>query len=269
MTYPRMLIVAFVSTGFLLPSIASATPLDPALSIVGSIPGNIQTPEVGDTYSESLYSTVGGVTSGSPVTNVSLTDTGDGYGHTASLSGDSAATDIFYSNYDITTSNSSTDTYELTFGITYDHTSDADAGDLDARAISRLDVGLAAGTTTEYLDLELESESGDDYALTHPTWQDRVDTVYQGTNGALLNAADTTFFTIQLVGVSSLDLEAEYILSGRTFDAGASFDISSNMYIFLESFENLTNPVPEPSSLILLIAGLLGLLCHGHRRRRV
>jgi hypothetical protein len=234
---------------------AVPSPIPSAISVVGSIPGNTQVPEPGANYSETIYSVVGGSTSGSPVSNVSLTDTEDGFGHTSILTGTSTDTALFYSTYDITLSNSSVDTFEVTFGITYSHGSDADAGDFDARAISRLDVGLAGGTTTEYLDLELESESGDDYALTHPTWQDRVDTVYVGTNGAALAAADTVYFTVVLAGVSSVDLEAEYVMSGRVWDVGGSYAMESDMFIFVDS----VTLVPEPSTALLLGLGLAGL----------
>jgi hypothetical protein len=275
MKYPRALITASGFAACVLPSIGLAGPIDAALSIVGTIYGNAVSVNVANTYSESLYSTVGGSTSAGAA-GVSLTDTGDGWGHSASLTGDSSSTNTLFSLYEYSaTNNSGTDTFELTFGITFDHTADADAGDLDARAISRLDAGIPfgdGGTTVEYLDKELESESGFDYAATHPTWQDRVNTVYVGTNGATLNEAATIYYTIQLLAGEAMSFEAEYLLSGRTFDTGASFNVENNMFIFLDSFVNLTNPssgpgpeptVPSPATPLLILVGLLAFRATG------
>lgn len=260
MLHKKTLLAAFIAVTTLLPAVAIAGAIDAGLSIVGSIAGNAEPVDAANTYTESLYSTVGGATTGGAVSNVALTDTGDGWGHSANLTGDSTATDTLFSQYDYSAFNGTGDTYELTFGITYDHTADANAGDLDARAISRLDAGIPfgdGGTTVEYLDLELESESGDDYALTHPTWQDRVNTVYVGTNGATLNEAATVYYTIELLAGETMNFEAEYLLSGRRFDAGADFLVDNNMFIFLDSFENTS--IPEPASLLLLLTGLFGL----------
>jgi len=265
----KILFAAVLATAALMPSMALATPIDAALTITGTINGNAEAVEVDNTYTESLYSTVGGSTSAGAA-GVTLTDTGDGWGHSSTLTGISQSTNTLFSSYEYSATNSSLDTYELTFGITFDHTADADLGDFDARAISRLDAGipfLDGGTTVEYLDKELESESGDDYALTHPTWQDRVNTVYMGTNGDLLNEADTIYYTIEILAGMTMNFEAEYLLSGRVFDDGASFSVENDMFIFLDSFENMTNPnsgpgpqpVPEPSSLILLITAVAAL----------
>lgn len=268
------------------PVLSMAMVIDPGLSIIGttildSSDQDLSHPD--NTWSTSLYSTLGGVTSGA-VFNVSLTNTGDGFGHTASLAGSYSSTSTLGADYSIFANNTTADIYSLTFGITFAHSADADAGDLDARARSRLqvkEVGAASGG--EKLYSRVTSESGLDYAVNYPTWTDQIDdettSTDLGTNGELVSFGETRYFTQVLLAGGMFDLEAEFTLDGRLYDAGASYDMTSSMFVFLDSFENLTNPtyptdpggpptgLSEPSTLFMLLAGFGAILTRRKLRR--
>ena len=265
------------------PAMSMAMAIDPGLSIVGTTILDSDDPDLGidNSWSTFLYSTIGGSTSGS-VVNVSLTDTGDGFGHTASLAGTNDNVSTLGADYSITASNSTADTYSLIFGITFAHSTDSDAGDLDARGRSRLQVNEAGAVIADSeLYSRLTSESGDDYAATHPTWTDQIDDETSntdlGTNGELVSFGETRYFAEVLLAGGIFDLEAEFTLDGRIFDDGASYNMASSMFVFLDSFENLTNPggpvdppptgLSEPSSLIMLLTGFAAISIRRKRQR--
>ena len=228
-----------------------------------------------NTYSVQPYSKVGGSTSNGAYSNLSITDSGDGYGHTASLSGDSDSRTVLSGDYTIGANNAGPDTFKLTFGITFLHNSNAESGNLDARARSRLEVERTSDLF-EYLYSELESETGKDYHDSgKPTWQDRVSDEsttssggYQGTWGDNLLFGETRYFDVVLAAGESIDLAGEFVIDGEIFEDGASYTMTSEMFVFLDSTMNLTNPVdvPEPSSLALITA--CGLIAGSRRRRR-
>ena len=279
----------------LAPAMALAGPIDPALSIVGTTAFVPEVPDASFTFGGNMYQTVGGVTTNGDSNNVALTDTGDGFGHTGNLSGTSSFRTVIGGDYSVVASNSSTDEFKLTFGITFLHSADADEGDLDARARSELSVdSTPLVSLDEHLFSRLTSESGEDYFQAgNPTWQDQIQDEasgsadgYQGTWGDALSFGETRYFDLTLIGGASIEILAYFTLDGRTFDDGASYAMNSEMFLFLDSFENVSSPpveecppgtvgtppdcreqppgVPVPGSLALIGLGLLAL---GRQRR--
>jgi len=273
-------VVALLSLGA---SSAHAAPIDAGLEIVGTVAVDDSDPDLqdaGTNYSAATYSTIGGSTTGAS-TAVQFTDTGDGIGHTASLDGYNDNVAGLAGDYDITLTNNTADTYKVVMGITFSHSTDADGGDLDSRSRTRLsvnEVGMNAAADAE-LYQRLTSESGYDYAASTPSWTDEITTETTdtdlGTNGEIVSFAETRYFEIELVAGDFFDLEGEFFLDGRIWDTGATFDIDSAMFIFVDGVENLTNPgggpgnpVPEPSSTLLFPLGLGVIASYTRRRNR-
>lgn len=275
----KHLLASTVAVAVLAPSFAMAAVLAPDLSIVGTetiddSDGDLTT--ASNTYSAGAYRVVGGVNIAGESLLESLTDTGDGFGHTASLSGDSTSKTVLGGEYEINATNNSADTYKLTFGITFSHSADADAGDLDARAVSELEVEEDGVPVVERLFSRLTSESGKDYYdAGNPTWQDQVhdetSDTYQGTWGDLLSFGETRYFDVTLAGGGTVDIFADFQLDGRIWDTGASYDLTSSMFLFIDGFENLSGPrpvIPEPSTLVIWsVLAVLGMAVARRRRK--
>jgi len=271
----KLLMIAIVCPIFT-PVLVFAGPIDPALSVQGSVSWDESDATLLDpanTYSGDVYSVVGGTNTNGDVLFETLTDIGDGLGHVASLSGtyDGSATDLA-GDYQLDLSNSSTDTFKLTFCIEYDHSADGEGGpgnNFDARARSRM--GFEVAPDPEFFKSEVTSESGKDYYdAGNPTWQDLFRDIngetYLGTWGAEVADADTVFFDVVLAGNASATIYGDFHLDGRIWDTGASYAMDSSIFIKLAAVENLTNPVvPEPTTLAL---GTLALLGIAYRRYR-
>ncbi|PCJ37828.1 MAG: hypothetical protein COA99_12570 [Moraxellaceae bacterium] len=286
MPITKKLLVAYAASLALFPLAVQAGPIDAGLTIIGSGGMDESDPDLlsaSNSYSGDMYSVIGGVNTLGDTLFQGITDTGDGFGHTASLAGDSSATTVAGGDYHITATNNTADTYKLTFGITFSHSADADQGNFDARARTELNVETVDSSLTSSIELhsQLTSESGKDYHdAGNPEWQDNIRDEngdnYQGSWGDLLSYGETRYFDIELTAGDFADVYADLRIDGRIWDDGASYDITSSMFIFLDGFENLTNPtgpgtnpnpnpVPEPGALILLALGLAGL---GYSRRK-
>jgi hypothetical protein len=250
MPFPTLLksgALVFGLCTFLAPSLSVADPIDPSLSIVGTNSLFDTDPDLAtSTWSAALYSLVSGVNTAGASTSVALTETGDGFGHTAALSGDNFTLTQLGGNYTVTASNSSTDTFKLTFGITFAHTADSGGVDLDADARSVSELELTDAADSEYLFSRLTSENGQDYHdAGNPTWQDQihdeVSDTYLGTWGDALSFGETRYFHVELTGGASFDINGVFDVDGRTFDSGANYSTTSQMFLFLHSVVNLTN----------------------------
>jgi hypothetical protein len=249
MPFPTLLksgVLVFGLCTFLAPSLSLADPIDPSLSIVGTTSLADTDPDLAtSTWSADLYSVVGGVNNGGAATNVVLTDMGDGFGHTAVLSGTNPSLTQLGGDYTVTASNSSTDTFRLYFRITFAHTADSGGVDLDADARSRSELEVTDLSDSEYLFSRLTSENGKDYFdAGHPTWQDQihdeVSDTYLGTWGDALSFGETRYFIVDLSGGASFDINGVFNMDGRTFDSGATFSNTSQMFLFLHLAVNIS-----------------------------
>lgn len=223
-----------------------AESIDPSLSIVGSTSLFDTDPDLAtSTWNADLYSVVGGLNTPGAASSLILTDIGDGFGHTAGLSGDNAAFTQLGGNYTITVTNNSPDKYDLLFGITFAHTADSGGVDLDADARSVSELEVTDVSDSEYLFSRLTSENGKDYHdAGNSSWQDQIHDeegdLFLGTWGDALSGGRTGYFLVTLEGNTSKDIEGIFDLDGRTFDSGATFSTTSQMFLFVYRIRNLS-----------------------------
>jgi len=198
-------------------------------------------------WSANLYSTAGGVTSVGPVTDIALTNIGDGLGHSVALSGSNFELTQLGGDYKVTVRNASTDTLKLTFGINAEHMAHSDDGGLDADGRSTSEIEVTDVSDSEHLFSRITSESGKDYFdAGNSSWQDQthneVSDTLLGTWGGVLSFDNLRQFEVLLTGGASSDIIGVFDVEGRTFDSGATFSATSRMILVLLSVENLSSP---------------------------
>jgi hypothetical protein len=243
-------VLVFGLCTFLAPSLSFAEPIDSRLSIIGTTSLADTDPDLATaTWSADLYSVVGGVTSVGAATNVELADIGDAFGHSVALSGALSGANspltLLGGDYKVTASNTSSDTFRLTFGILFRHTADSNDGDLDADARSRSELEVTDASDSEYLFSRLTSESGEDYFVAgNPGWQDQiheeVSDTFLGTWGDALSFGEYRSFEVLLTGSASFEIISVFNVEGRAFDGAATFSATSSMILILQSVENLS-----------------------------
>jgi hypothetical protein len=228
-----------------LPINTHASFIDPNISVKGTLTFNSNGLETGF-YSGSMFSTVDGIEVLGDTTDTAITNTQDGFGHTATLNiNDDNAESSISGSYQLDLENTSLDDYLLTFKIDF---------------FQAIDTSGLANTENALYSNVLSGLPFGDFSSTEPT----------GASG------DSFFFDVNLNAESTDAILADFFLGGAFSDT--AYTLESYMFIALDSFSNQTNPggcnpitggegcvgpgpspVSEPGSLILLMAGLVAV----------
>jgi len=244
-------------------SISGETEFDELFSFGGA--GSFSTIEGGST-STSTYG--GSVVTGTDPMEADLTETGDGFGFDGIASANDEEFGIGIDTSIDVFNSSTTDSYEVVFGLDFNNSVNADGADAYASSELTLDIG---GIESFFSDLM--SDTLDD--AVNGFFGDEIAGVPQGTFGASLAELDTgLLFTLALNPGETIDMLLRWTLEGGDYDDGlAEADLSAFLYV--DSVTNTTqlppppppSGVPEAGSLFLFSAGFLGLLLK--RRRQV
>ena len=190
----------------------------------------------------------GSATGTNPLT-ATFTDTGDGFG--ISASGETGDSGYILAGVDLTIdlgNSSLTTSYKIVFRIDYSHAADADG--TDSYLYSEFIVDRPPGTQVSYTDATSDTVFGD--------FKNGSST---GTDGAAITSSGTKYVSVLLGPGGSTSLEGYWTMEGEDF-AGSTATGSATISITIDR----VTPVPEPATFVLFGAGLLGVA--GLRRWR-
>lgn len=263
---------------FLMPwQTAHAVAFSADISISGSITFDDTNSSVaGTTQGGSLSSIIGGLADSSSISGVTvmgagtlsgnLTDIGDGFGSSFTMTGNQINQEgELFSDYLFNISNSSaTDQYQVTLAIDFRNLVDADGINSFADAQTSIQNDL---TLAELFFTDLTSDV---------LFGDRENGTALASFGTSLADSGLVMLDLLLNPLASVDLSGINELKGGVFDNGSSFTGELHSFISVANVVNLTNPnpnpnpgVPEPNTLLLLLAGMFGLLVISRRKMMI
>jgi hypothetical protein len=250
------------------PFAAHAVPIDTSLTITASVQfdtvnssaasgGATQHGSFSGTFNAAnTSSTINDTTvTGSNPLSGNMTEIGDGLESVLNIAGSAGGenggmfTDFFV---DIT-NNSATDQFLITFAVDFSNTVDANGG--DAYADSQLSIfDDTAFIEVFFTDLTSDTFFGDMFNGTDP-----------GTFGDALSDIGIATFDITIDPLATINLSGLNSIEGGAYSGDGNYSGQLETVLSVVEVTNLTNPIPLPSSLILLSMGLASLVV-GRRR---
>ncbi len=209
--------------------------------------GSYSVKQGGVTTTNSVSGTT--VTGGRPLA-ATLTQTGDGFGITASVDGTMAGADgEFPMKVGFSIFNSAISAiYKVTLQFDYDHR--VGAGGADALALS----GYALFDDTNTLDLILREVISDSF------FGDHENGLGLGTFGAPVADSGTLFLDLFLNPGEILDLAVEYDMSTGVYSDPGSIMARFTSFLSVANIERVEVAIPVPATFFLMLAGGLALM---------
>lgn len=243
-------------------SLVYAVPIDSNVSISGSVSfddtaslidgGATQTGAFGSVLAGSSAahsSTLSGTTvTGGNSHGGSLSDIGDGVFANYNLNGSSQGSESgLTTDFRFDLENTSlTDSFRVTFEVDIDNNADADG--TDAFIHSQFSLFDSSSADIFFSDLLSDTSLGDEFNGGFPP-----------TSGGALVDTRTFTFSFDLNPGDNIFFDGFIDMTAGAFDSSTSYSGQLDSSINLMRVENLssTNPVPLPSTLLLLVVGLL------------